>query len=824
MFVDETGEQLDELIDVLLVLEREPDSTEELNEAFRIIHSIKGSAGMMGFDSIVLLTHNLESYFETLRLGLARLDTQRMNLVLRCTDFLRECILRLGAGEPLEGAGDLLVEVAALGEDQGDAPVSPDHPRVVEAPTTATDSPPSRPPDEASPGIVDVPPLDAGAAPGGYLLTAHFEADLSLPDLKARLIIARLSRLGTVVLTRPTEDELETIERFSRLDVLFRSDQPPDAIRSAVDIDGVTSLELADRATQVPTREAATVVEREENKPEEAPARGVEVDDSVQAGRADETPRTEMPSDSAAGVTSEVTTETRLRSEDERARPLQPVIDAIADVPPNAVATSATQTTRGGSRRKSSETMRVDVDRLDNLLNLTGELVIGRARLAQVAAVVASDLQKRSALNEARDLMHGLGHTLEHIEPLSDNKDLKQGVEEARAAASLITEQDELWTDVRRGFAQITEAIDQLTRISNSLQHSVLATRMVPVAPLFNRFKRVVRDLSDECGKKVDLDLRGEKTELDKRMIDELGDPLVHLIRNSIDHGLEYPEVRRQRGKPERGTIFLEASHSGNDVFLSIRDDGGGIDISRIRQRLDERGILDRATHEELTDHELMDYIWHPGFSTSSEVTDISGRGVGMDAVRTRIGDLNGSIDVDSVAGEGTTFTIRLPLTLAIINCLLIRVRDVIFSLPVENIREIVKVPMQSVVTVHNQHTIDVRSEFITLVSIEDVFDWHAYQEAVDVALPQDSSNGSATLNAMILRLGDRVLALRVDELLGSEDMVIKSLSENFVPIRGISGASILGDGTVSLMLDIASMIELAHEPKVKPSVAGQGD
>ena len=821
MFVNETGEQLDDLIDVLLVLEREPDSAEELNEAFRLIHSIKGAAGMMGFDSIVLLTHHLESYFETLRTGLARLDTQRMNLVLRCTDFLRDCIGRLGVGEPLGEAGGLLAELAVLSEEQGEAVTARDHePNVVEATSTATDTPPSGLGDASSSENSDVPPLDSGPEPGESLLTVHFEAGLALPDLKARLIIARLSQLGTIGLTRPTEDELETIEQLTRFDVLFTSDQPPDAIRSAVDIDGVESLELTEGATRLPTGEAATVAEREEDGPEEELASGVDIDDSVETLGGDETPETETPGEPAAADTTEATTETG--SEDESDLPSEPAIDIAAEVPQDVAAESATPTTRGRSRPKSSETIRVDIDRLDNLLDLTGELVIGRARLAQVAGVVASDLQKRSVLNRAKDLIHGLSHTLEHFEPSSKNNDLKRSAEEARAALSLITEHNELWADVSRGFAQITEAIDQLTRVSDGLQHSVLETRMVPVGPLFNRFRRVVRDLSNECGKKVDLEVRGEKTELDKRMIDELGDPLVHLIRNAIDHGLESPEVRRQRGKPEGGTIFLEASHSGNHVFLSIRDDGGGIDVSRIKQRLDERGILDRATLEELTDDELLDYIWHPGFSTAEEVTDISGRGVGMDAVRTRIGDLNGSIDVESVAEEGTTFTVRLPLTLAIINCLLIRVRDVIFSLPIENVREIVNVPTESVVAVQDRQVIDVRSEFIPLIRIEDVFDWHAYQGARAESLPQDGSDGSATLDAVILRVGERVLALRVDKLLGSQDIVVKSISENFVPIRGLSGASILGDGTVCLMLDIASMIELARELKVREPVVGR--
>jgi two-component system chemotaxis sensor kinase CheA len=306
----------------------------------------------------------------------------------------------------------------------------------------------------------------------------------------------------------------------------------------------------------------------------------------------------------------------------------------------------------------------------------------------------------------------------------------------------------------------------------------------------------------------VNLRIRGEKTELDKRMIDELGDPLVHLVRNSIDHGLESPDVRLAQGKPEAGTILLEASHSGNNIFIHVRDDGGGIDVARIKERLVARGILTAVEVEGLSDD---------GFSTAQEVTNVSGRGVGMDAVKARIADLNGTIDVDSTPQAGTAFTIRLPLTLAIINSLLIRIRDVIFSMPIEDVREIVSVPGADIVTVHGRQTIDVRGEFLPLISIDDVFDWNQLDhDAAPRAAADASLNGDA-IHAVILQTGERVMGLRVDELLGSQDIVIKSLSENFVQIPGLSGASILGDGTVCLMLDVGKVIDMVFAPSGRP-------
>jgi two-component system chemotaxis sensor kinase CheA len=339
---------------------------------------------------------------------------------------------------------------------------------------------------------------------------------------------------------------------------------------------------------------------------------------------------------------------------------------------------------------------------------------------------------------------------------------------------------------------------------------------MVPVAPLFNRFKRVVRDLSTERGKQVDLAIRGEKTELDKRMIDDLGEPLVHLVRNAIDHGLEAPDVRLERGKSATGTITLEASHSGNNVFVRIRDDGGGLDVSRIKAKIAERGLLSATAADDLTDAQAIDYIWNPGFSTAAEVTDVSGRGVGMDAVRARIIELNGQVDVDSVPEQGTTFTIRLPLTLAIINSLLIRVRDIVFSMPIDDVREIVSVRSEDIVNVHGKQAVDVRGRFIPLVSMDDVFDWHDFGHEPGGA---PARNGS--VEAVILQCGDKTMGLRVDELLGSQDIVIKSLSKNFVHIRGLSGASILGDGSVSLMLDVPTTMELAANGARQKSNAG---
>jgi two-component system chemotaxis sensor kinase CheA len=292
-------------------------------------------------------------------------------------------------------------------------------------------------------------------------------------------------------------------------------------------------------------------------------------------------------------------------------------------------------------------------------------------------------------------------------------------------------------------------------------------------------------------------------------MIDELGDPLMHLVRNCVDHGLERTDKRISRGKPEVGTISLAASHSGNNIHIQVRDDGDGINIEKIKARLVEQGVLTTAALDELSDAQVADYIWHPGLSTATEITDISGRGVGMDAVKTRIQSLNGTIEVQSTLQEGTTFTIRLPLTLAIINSLLVRVHDVIFAIPIDDVREIVSVHPPDIVTIQGKQTFDVRGEFIPLVQIDDVFAWRELASSLDRGAADDGR-----VDVVILHAGSKTLGLRVAELLGSQDIVVKSLAENLAHVRGLSGASILGDGTVCLMLDVGAVLDMVMHPQ----------
>jgi two-component system chemotaxis sensor kinase CheA len=328
---------------------------------------------------------------------------------------------------------------------------------------------------------------------------------------------------------------------------------------------------------------------------------------------------------------------------------------------------------------------------------------------------------------------------------------------------------------------------------------------MVPIGPLFGRFRRVIRDMSRANGKDVRLVIRGEKTELDKRMIDELGDPLIHMVRNSADHGIESPEVREAAGKPREGTITLDAFQRGNSITIQVRDDGRGLDLERIRAKAIEKGIVTPADAEKLTTHQVYQLIWEPGFSTAEKVTEISGRGMGMDIVKSKIEDINGTVELDSVPGEGTTLTIKLPLTLAILPSLMAQIEGDVFAFPVESVVEIVSVRSEDMPSVHGLPSAVVRGRVVSVASLSEIFTWVT-------PASQSAADNSEETTLVIIGCEGREMGLTVDRLLGEEDIVIKSMAENYQNVYGIAGASILGDGRVALILDTGVLIEMASK------------
>ena len=751
LYLDETNEQLDSLVEIFLQLEHQTPTPEDLNEAFRLIHSIKGSAALLGLDRITSLTHHLETHFERLRSGKQKINTSTIDVVLRCIDFLRQSNQHLQEGEPLETAGELLEQVQSL-----------DHNTSGSSDPKASGAQDQKAAKLLQPNQASQADQNLGQAPVVTHSSAQdkemfWRIEISLGETSSSVeeaannISEKIALLGELIESQPPQTALKTIDGPVKFVLILKSYAPEAEIIQLIQAHGITTYSV----TRI--SEGAVAM------------RPVAMNETSPLAQSSKKPSEDSP----AGPKDE----------------LPPPQEAIKNP-------------------ALAKTVRVDVDRLDVLLNLTGELVVNRARLTQLAENVSPAFHKLGLSAHTTNL-------LESIKKLTARLTAQYGervnleLQDLDSQIEVIENQLQGWESSRQSFAEFTTAIDQLTRVSNSLQRGVLNTRMVPVGPLFNRFRRSIRDITQELKKQVNLEIEGEKTELDKRMIDEIGDPLNHLIRNCVDHGIEPARMRIENGKPEIATVTLAASHRGNNVFITVQDDGGGIDIDQVKQTAVARGIITQNDADYLTDEETVELVFQPGFSTAKEVSDISGRGVGMDIVRTKIGQLNGTVEVSSRSGVGTKFIIRLPLTLTITRCMLFRLSHGVLAVPIENVREIVSVSGYQRVTANGRQMCDIRGEFLPLLSIEDLFDFHAltgnsHKPAGNNGDMQDNNH------VVILHAANKSLGLRVDGLLGGQDIVVKSLDENFSHIKGLGGASILGDGSVCLLLDAATCIEIA--------------
>ncbi len=396
----------------------------------------------------------------------------------------------------------------------------------------------------------------------------------------------------------------------------------------------------------------------------------------------------------------------------------------------------------GGSAME--QTIRVDVNRLDHLMNLIGELVLGKNRLIKIYGDVEERYEGEQFLDE------------------------------------------------------LNQVVSSVSTVTTDLQIAVMKTRMLPIGRVFNRFPRMIRDLSRELNKKVELVMSGEETELDKSIVEEIGDPLVHIIRNSADHGVEMPDVRVAAGKSETGTVELKAYHEGNSIVIEITDDGKGLDPLMLKTKAVEKGVISEKEADTMSDKEAFTLIFKPGFSTAAKITNVSGRGVGMDVVKTNIEKLNGIIEVDSQVGKGTTIKLKIPLTLAIIQALLVGVQEEFFAIPLSSVLETVRITQDDIFLVEGKSVLRLRSEVLSLVKLSDIFGIEATMEEND------------NLYVVIIGLADAKIGLVIDRLVGQEEIVIKSLGYYLKGVDGIAGATIRGDGRVTLIADVAALMQMA--------------
>jgi two-component system chemotaxis sensor kinase CheA len=440
------------------------------------------------------------------------------------------------------------------------------------------------------------------------------------------------------------------------------------------------------------------------------------------------------------------------------------------------------------------KTLRVDIDRINDLLNMTSEMVLNRAVFTQLS------------LDYSR-----------FYDYLFDNKKLSRS---------------ELQT-LRNLISSFELNVESLGRATNLLQDGVMKIRLVPINLLFRKIPRIVRDLSIKTGKKVRIEFKGEETELDRTVIEKISDPIIHILRNAVDHGIELPEIRKKLGKSPIGTVTCSSYYEGDIVVVEISDDGVGIDVDKIKERVKELKILDERDLEKFTDSDLLELIFFPGFSTSKSVTDTSGRGVGMDVVRDNISKLGGTVTISSDKDKGTTITMRIPLTLAIIKTLLVKISALVYAIPVASISETIKINTNEINFVEDEEVINFRDKVIPLIRLDNIFTFpettpfpesdatnienseflsHLDRPTEQTQLGDSSSLAENEIYIVVLQVGEKEFGLHVNALIGEQDIVIENLDDTLVHSQGISGAAILGDGTIALTMDVIELTKLSVE------------
>ena len=681
-FVAETRELLEQLDEDLVQLEAEKENPELIQEIFRILHTVKGTSGFLNFDRMRLLAHRLEDLLGQLRDGKRKVDEEVMDVLLAGSDRLKELLEKIKEEKTDEGIDveDLVTSVQNMLEM----------------------------PEEAAPSEVAV--KDTGPVEVDPELFKDFliESQELLEGLEEHLVELE---------AKPDDPEL--------LNEIFRAFH---TIKGTAGFLGFSrTSELAHRAEEVLDRLRKGQMSVNQDVMDALLAvldimKGLLEDiKESQAEKADIGPAMAM-------------LEAMLKGE---ATPVE--VPGKAPETVQQVEAKAVARAMGGA----AETIRVDVRRLDQLMNLVGELVLSRNRLLQLNGEIGT-MHKGERIAEELDL-----------------------------------------------------ATSQLDLLTSELQEMVMKTRMVPVGRVFNKFPRLVRDLCRASGKEVRLVIEGEDTEVDKTVIEEIGDPLVHLIRNAVDHGIELPEERERLGKPREGLIRLYAAQEGDRIVIRVEDDGRGMDVEKIKRKAIERGLLSPDEADRMDDRAAWNLVFLPGFSTADKVTDVSGRGVGMDVVRTNINKLNGNISIDSTPGKGTKVEIRLPLTLAIIQGLVVRVGRELYVVPLSSVVEAVKVEPGDVYTIQQREVMRFRDSVLPLVRLDRLFQ-----------VPGDGDREYV----VVIGTEDRRVGLVVGDLVGQEEVVIKSLGKLLQDTPAIAGATIRGDGRVCLITDVNEMIALAWD------------
>lgn len=683
IFIDETKEHLQSLNEQLLILEKEPENESTINEIFRAAHTLKGMSGTMGYKRMQNLTHNMENIFSEIRNGKMSVTATIVDLLFKGLDALENYLANISTtgDEGTEEYSDIIAQLdVCLKQGLGGAP----------APT----APAAAPAAAATPVAVvasdkekyrafkyadhEKHAMNEAIAQGqhAYGITVYIQETCLLKAARAFLVFKTLEGVGTVIKSDPAVQDIED-ERFEfDFSIVLISKESLEAVKKAImSVSEVDSVYISE----------------------------ISADEIA------------MPAETMA-----VTTEN------------------TAGAAAQAAATQEKKQTTQTSKPVVNRSVRVDIEKLDDLMNLVSELIIAKNGLVSI----------NSADESARQTNNGFNEQIEYLE-----------------------------------------------RITTNLHTSVMKVRMVPLESVVNRFPRMIRDLSKKLDKKMELYISGEDTELDRTVIDEIGDPLLHLLRNAADHGLESNEERAALGKPETGSVILNAFQEGNNVVIEVKDDGKGIDAQKIKQKAISKGTITPEQAELMSDKEIIDLLFRPSFSTAEKISDVSGRGVGLDVVKTKIESLGGDVEVRTVLGQGSNFVIRLPLTLAIIQSLMVELGKEKYAIPLGSIQTIEDIPVSDIKYVQTKEVINLRGTVIPLIRLNEVLD-------VESVKSKDEN-----LTVVIVTKGDKLAGFVVDNLIGQQEIVIKSIGKYINNSKMISGATILGDGEVALILDVNTLV-----------------
>ena len=675
IFLDETKEHLENLNAQILKLEQEPEDVDTINEIFRAAHSLKGMAGTMGYKRMQNLTHDMENVFSEIRSGNMKVNSNLIDTLFQCLDALEEYTNNIQETAD-EGTNDNQPLIAQLAEFLGNEG------KMQEAPKAEKKEEKAPAESGSDKKWLDIKLDDSErtvlskAKEQGkniYGLTIFIHENCLLKAARAFLVYKAVEEKAEIMVCNPPAQDIED-EKFEQdFSLIVISDDSLDNILTAAR--NVSEIEKV----------LGDVYEFEPVKEEEKAA-------VVQA-------------QAAAKET-----------------------------------TAVTQQAKGGEKKAVSKpvvnrTVRVDIEKLDVLMNLVSELIIAKNSLVSASTAEGSS---------------------------------------------------------NVGF---NEQIEYLESVTTNLHESVMKVRMVPIESVVSKFPRMIRDLSKKLDKKMELYMSGEETELDRTVVDEIGDPLMHLLRNAADHGLESADVRAKLGKPEAGSIFLDAYQDGNNVIIEVRDDGAGIDVEEVKKTAIERGVITPEQGESMSEKDIINLLFHAGFSTSKKISDVSGRGVGLDVVKSKIESLSGEVEVKSKMGEGSTWTIRLPLTLAIIQALMVIVGGEKYAISLGSIQTIEDISPSEIKYVQNKEVINLRGTVIPLIRLS---------KELDI---ESSKSPDENMVVVIVKKGEKLAGLVIDELMGQQEIVIKSLGKYISKCKIISGATILGDGEVALILDANTLI-----------------